>query len=992
MVNIDLSYRHLESLPEQVPNLDGVTGVNLKHNFLGRARDDQKSIDKITEMSTLNWIILSQNSLRMLPSQFNKLVNLKMLDLSDNHLSSLPDNFGSLHRLQTLLLNENNLTNLPDSFRRLENLEVLELRRNNFSSVPSVVEHLKNLQKLDLSSNMLHDVTNMVCSILRHVDHLQLQKNNIICGRTQTPPLDMLTGVRYLDFSYNTVSELNLCLLEQLQHLNLSHCGLSLLKINGTSLKSIEVSHNELKDICCSPVPSKLQTINISHNRFQGVPDWITQSTDVSEFYASHNELTVVPVALFDGKLEHLTVIDVNHNQILSLPETSTKSNLSKIFLNHNRLSSLPHNFFATKPKLEILNLTNNRLGTIICGTLDDVIGDKMEEIYLTCNYLQEDSLEIVLKFRNMKILHVAYNDLHSWIGISFKSLNSLQELNISGNNFQELPSDLESCHMLHSLFVHQNKLKDLPDLSALSTLKVLDLSNNEIGQLNLDYIKYSSLKYLDISSNINLYVDPVQFKRLCVDRSVEMVDVKCSSRVVPQFSPHGPSLYASDENKNKYWTLGFAEIPSRNGRMSVGQVRMPQFCVDRSGYEAALLCLCDGRDDPDATKMLQRILPETVREERNCPETANLYMKTTILTAIRQMKSSGYGRPHDMLVIHISRNKCRKQLPAKSQPLYVLTIGSVGRIKCILCRKGEPQVITSDEASLDETVSKNRGCCSLDQDSSIPDPTITDIPLEPSDEYLVLANQAFWNFISAVQVVFELGQLSDANIAAKRLANLAQSCGCSETISVIVLRFNFMNTIKRNCLHKNSRYASPSKKLRSSREYVPLGSSCRANLSVMEKSWLGASEPILNQLQYDSLCDDYRSSKFDVKNTKTNLNKEWTSLHNIRSEDVKSTAFGANETQSDSENEGSKDGEAYKSWEYILEQNHKLLFTRQLQTLHRSFKQTKHRMRSVDPGKWCNNHSAAAYGTICHYTNKGAYPTYRGRYYYYNRKPNGNK
>lgn len=144
-------------------------------------------------------------------------------------------------------------------------------------------------------------------------------------------------------------------------------------------------------------------------------------------------------------------------------------------------------------------------------------------------------------------------------------------------------------------------------------------------------------------------------------DKLVEMVDVTCCSRVVPSFSAHAQMLYSEDSNnKHNIWTLGFSEVPGRDGRLVLvlrfivlctpvdprnlfligrlcaGQIRMPKFQVNQTGDESALLCICDCRDDADATKKLQTKLPETIREEKSCPETANLYMKTTILTAIR--------------------------------------------------------------------------------------------------------------------------------------------------------------------------------------------------------------------------------------------------------------------------------------------------------------------------------------------------------------------
>lgn len=50
---------------------------------------------------------------------------------------------------------------------------------------------------------------------------------------------------------------------------------------------------------------------------------------------------------------------------------------------------------------------------------------------------------------------------------------SKLEELNLSGNQLTELPSDMQNLKQLTALHLHANKLTDLPDLSSLENLKV---------------------------------------------------------------------------------------------------------------------------------------------------------------------------------------------------------------------------------------------------------------------------------------------------------------------------------------------------------------------------------------------------------------------------------------------------------------------------------------------------------------------------------------
>ncbi len=56
----------------------------------------------------------------------------------------------------------------------------------------------------------------------------------------------------------------------------------------------------------------------------------------------------------------------------------------------------------------------------------------------------------------------------------SLSKLNSLTDLNLSGNNIQSLPQiALSSMENLQVLYLHSNQLRAIPDLRRLNSLKV---------------------------------------------------------------------------------------------------------------------------------------------------------------------------------------------------------------------------------------------------------------------------------------------------------------------------------------------------------------------------------------------------------------------------------------------------------------------------------------------------------------------------------------
>ncbi|XP_077232163.1 uncharacterized protein LOC143883804 [Tasmannia lanceolata] len=109
---------------------------------------------------------------------------------------------------------------------------------------------------------------------------------------------------------------------------------------------------------------------------------------------------------------------------------------------------------------------------------------------------------------KNLKILYLGGNMLNqssqSLSGLC--ALKNLQILDLSGNNFEALPSCLLSnLSALERLFLDANNLKgDLPGLCSLKRLKTLHLSGNQLDDRSLPSClgNLSSLEDLDLSNN----------------------------------------------------------------------------------------------------------------------------------------------------------------------------------------------------------------------------------------------------------------------------------------------------------------------------------------------------------------------------------------------------------------------------------------------------------------------------------------------------------
>lgn len=126
---LDLSYKGLSYLPDEICGL-----MNLKN---------------------LN---LSCNEIEWLPRDFAKLTNLTKFALCNNHRLRGIDEIADLENLQWLNLSDNRSIEIPD-LSKLQNLKELYVQNMNiFDSNIYTILQAKNIEKLNISQNDFRDI------------------------------------------------------------------------------------------------------------------------------------------------------------------------------------------------------------------------------------------------------------------------------------------------------------------------------------------------------------------------------------------------------------------------------------------------------------------------------------------------------------------------------------------------------------------------------------------------------------------------------------------------------------------------------------------------------------------------------------------------------------------------------------------------------------------------------------------------------------------
>lgn len=161
---------------------------------------------------------------------------------------------------------------------------------------------------------------------------------------------------------------------------------------------------------------------------------------------------------------------------------------------------------FVFRHSLKYLNVSANALGKIPPSCESEESLSTLQELYLTGNNLTENCGALLVGHQNLRVLHIAYNQLLSFparcvseppalirnnlifsvthmlvmSGCYFSKLSKLEqleELNLSGNKLKTIPSTVSSCKRLHTLIAHSNHITVFPEILNLPEIKVRGFS-----------------------------------------------------------------------------------------------------------------------------------------------------------------------------------------------------------------------------------------------------------------------------------------------------------------------------------------------------------------------------------------------------------------------------------------------------------------------------------------------------------------------------------
>ncbi|KAG5374865.1 hypothetical protein IGI04_039461 [Brassica rapa subsp. trilocularis] len=259
-----------------------------------------------------------------------------------------------------------------------------------------------------------------------------------------------------------------------------------------------------------------LRYLDLSSNDFSSsFPAEFGRLTSLEVLDLHHNRFTgEVPSSI--SNLSRLTSLDLSVNKLTGgFPLVHNLTKLSSISLSYNNFSGTVPSYLFTMPLLSSLDLRQNNFG----GPLDIPNSTIMfESLVLGNNIFSGGILEPISNLVNLIYLDLSFLNITFPVNFTFLKLQSLENLDISGNSVSRLNISSENAFptMLIELHLSSCNIHEFPKvLKTLQNLQHLDISNNSLkGKVPA----CSPLLELDLSSNAFHGAFPV------IPRSMEFI------------------------------------------------------------------------------------------------------------------------------------------------------------------------------------------------------------------------------------------------------------------------------------------------------------------------------------------------------------------------------------------------------------------------------------------------------------------------------------
>ena len=237
----------------------------------------------------------------------------------------------------------------------------------------------------------------------------------------------------------------------------------------------IDLSRREITEVP-TDIPENEIRLDLSFNKLVMLHrDTFIQLHNLTKLYLQNNKIAIVQYDAFRG-LNKLNDLRLDHNNLSVIPDISGLSTLTRLFLSYNkRIQFSNATMFKSMSKLNLLRVE-----------------------YIGASNVPH------FPVLNVKHLFLGRNKIDVLEPQSFKALKSLLRLDLRHNLLRSLPNLGGIAKNIRFLNLSSNRFYLFPDVSAYSSLQILDLSGNSIT-----LVPEASLAHMQVVE-VNLAGNPI--------------------------------------------------------------------------------------------------------------------------------------------------------------------------------------------------------------------------------------------------------------------------------------------------------------------------------------------------------------------------------------------------------------------------------------------------------------------------------------------------
>jgi|GEM_PF-1731716 len=408
------------------------------------------------------------------------------------------------HNLQILEINDQLATLIAPNLDKFPLLQVLTLRNVGLAEFPESVYSLKNLKRLylqDLGSwemNAEKLAGNQIVALDLSRVGSSCDDDTLDCEHDieNFPHLQELTMNGNV---YNVPH--GVYGLKELRYLDISNCNIKSISPEIGNLSSLEsLTIGSLSELESLPDEignlKSLITLDASGCGFTELPKGIQGCTNLESLILNNTAVLEVPDWI--GELTELRTLNVASAFVSTVSENiSNCTQLSSIYLWNNTLTEFPKVLFQI-PALETIDLAGNSISEIPAGM--DAL-PALNSLDMSNNPIRKIAPDAFIS-TSLNFLSLSGCNLHTLPDMS--GLSNLNSLDLTDDSLSEFPVSVLKLINLNQLNLNYNQIKILPasGWGYLSSLGSLSLSQNNITVFPSDIYSLMSLYSLDISNN----------------------------------------------------------------------------------------------------------------------------------------------------------------------------------------------------------------------------------------------------------------------------------------------------------------------------------------------------------------------------------------------------------------------------------------------------------------------------------------------------------